>query len=220
MNPKNDTSSEQPRDLDTESRILEAARRVFVRKGTSGARVQDIAAEAGVNQALVHYYFGSKDALAEWVFFDAVRVIGGQVFQPGPVAELSIEQMIERFVPAYIEAVRQAPFIPAYVMAEAHQHPERLDQLVQAAFGTVPSAVVGQMLARVEADIAARVAAGTMRPVTPRQLLINVMALAVFPFLARPILGRAFGLRDEAFEAFLDERRAELPGFIINALRP
>ena len=54
-------------DGDTESRILEAARRVFIRRGTAGARMQEIAAEAGVNQALVHYYFGSKNALAERV---------------------------------------------------------------------------------------------------------------------------------------------------------
>jgi AcrR family transcriptional regulator len=47
-------------DGDTETRILDAARRVFIRRGTAGARMQEIAAEAGVNQALVHYYFGSK----------------------------------------------------------------------------------------------------------------------------------------------------------------
>jgi hypothetical protein len=75
-------------------------------------------------------------------------------------------------------------------------------------------------LAHVERVIAERVAAGSMRPMSPRQLLVSVMALTVFPFVARPILVAAFRLDGDGFERFLDERIAELPGFIINALRP
>ena len=67
------------RDGDTEQRILEAARVVFVRRGTAGARMQEIAAEAGVNQALLHYYFRSKERLAyfaSWVTRSFTRTIG------------------------------------------------------------------------------------------------------------------------------------------------
>ncbi|MCU0624827.1 MAG: hypothetical protein MUF53_13340, partial [Gemmatimonadaceae bacterium] len=64
------------------------------------------------------------------------------------------------------------------------------------------------------------IAAGTLRPITPRQLLVNVMALTVFPFVGRPILVAALGFSAEDFDRFLDERAAELPGFILNALRP
>jgi AcrR family transcriptional regulator len=208
-----------PKDRDTETRILDAARAVFVRKGTSGARVQDIAAEAGVNQALVHYYFGSKDVLAERVFLEAASAVAG-AFAPVPDPSLTLEQMIERFVVGYVRAVRQAPFIPAYLMAEAHHHPERLDALFEAAIGTVPATLMQTTLAHVERVIAERVAAGSMRPMSPRQLLVSVMALTVFPFVARPILVAAFRLDGDGFERFLDERIAELPGFIINALRP
>jgi len=184
-----------------------------------GARVQDIAAEAGVNQALVHYYFGSKDVLAERVFLEAASAVAG-AFAPVPDPSLTLEQMIERFVVGYVRAVRQAPFIPAYLMAEAHHHPERLDALFEAAIGTVPATLMQTTLAQVERVIAERVAAGSMRPMSPRQLLVSVMALTVFPFVARPILVAAFRLDGEGFERFLDERIAELPGFIINALRP
>src|SRR5579872_6639447 len=57
-----------PRDGQTETRILDAAHRVFVRSGTAGARTQEIAREAGVNSALLHYYFRTKERLAEAVF--------------------------------------------------------------------------------------------------------------------------------------------------------
>ncbi|MCU0624828.1 MAG: TetR/AcrR family transcriptional regulator, partial [Gemmatimonadaceae bacterium] len=148
--PRRPIGSPPPRDGDTERRILAAARAVFVRKGTSGARVQDIAAEAGVNQALVHYYFGSKDVLAERVFLDAAsEIIGG--FAPVPDPTLSLQAMIERFVRGYIEAVRRAPFIPAYLLAEAHHHPQRLDALMEAAIGTIPAAIARETLVHVEA---------------------------------------------------------------------
>ncbi len=207
------------RDLDTETKILEAARRVFTRLGTSGARVQDIAAEARVNQALVHYYFGSKEALAERVFFEAAA---GMMLAMRVVLDpsLTLEQLIERFVAAYIDTVRTTPFVPGYILAEVAQNPDRLDALMQRALGAVPGELGTMARERVAHLIATGVAAGTMRPITPRQLLVNVMALVGFPFVARPILSVLMSLEGASFDEFLDERRRELPAFILNALRP
>ena len=206
-------------DLDTETRILNAARVVFMRRGTAGARMQEIAAEAGVNQALVHYYFGSKDELAERVFLEAAgRLIPTIASLVNPAATL--EQMVERFVEGYIDAVRHTPFIPSYLLAEAHQHPARLNKLMQKAAGTVPANVASIAIARLDVVIAERVAAGTMRSMSARQLLINVLALVIMPFVARPVLMMAFAMDDAEFDVLLDERRRELPGFILNALRP
>lgn len=207
------------KDLDTEAKILDAARRVFVRKGTSGTRVQDIAIEAGVNQALVHYYFGSKDALAERVFLEAAgRILGTLHLRLDP--QLGLEGLIAQFVTGYIDAVRTAPFIPGYVLSEASQHPERLEALMRAAIGTVPREIATTTLGIIQRQLDARIAAGSIRAVTARQLLVHVMALTVFPFVARPVLSAAFGLDEAGFQQFLDERKAELPGFILNALRP
>jgi TetR/AcrR family transcriptional regulator len=207
-------------DGDTEAHILDAARRVFIRRGTAGARLQEIAAEAGVTQALVHYYFKSKDALAERVFLEVAGTMAEALVGAVPTPGDTLETMIERLVCAYIDRARHVPFVPGYLLAEAQQNPERLDRLMQAAIGTIPSHMVGLMLGYVEQQIAARVAAGTLRPMTPRQLLVNVMALTVFPFVALPILRAAFGFDDAQYAEFLDERRRELPGFILNALRP
>jgi TetR/AcrR family transcriptional regulator len=207
------------RDLDTESRILEAARRVFIRRGTTGARVQEIAAEAGVNQALVHYYFGSKAALAERVFFEAAgRLLHAMSVIADPTATL--EQLIERFVVAYIDTVRQTPFLPGYVLTETTQHPERLDALIQRALGAAPGQLAAMARARIDALISANVAAGTMRPITTRQFLVHVMALVVFPFIAKPVLAAVLSGDGSSFDNFLDERRRELPAFILSALRP
>jgi TetR/AcrR family transcriptional regulator len=208
-----------PKDRDTEARILAAARTVFIRRGSSGARLQEIAAEAGVNQALVHYYFGSKDELAERVFIEAAQQFV-PALAPIPLPGMTLENLITAFVQGYIDAVRQAPFIPGYIISEATQHPERLETLMRAAIGTVPREITARTIPVVERMIAERVAQGTMRPMNLQQLMINVMALTVFPFVARPMLSAAFALDDDGFQRFLDERREELPRFILNALRP
>lgn len=204
---------------DTEQRILEAATRVFIRRGTAGARMQEIATEAGVTQALVHYYFRTKEALAERVFVTVARRTLGAVGLLN-IEALSLPELIERFVTSYIDAVRQAPFLPGYLLAEAQLHPERLELLFNAVVGIIPSAAAARALAHIEQEIKARVATGLMRPMPARQLFVNVTALTVFPFVARPVLKVALHLDDAAFAAFLDERRRELPRFILNALRP
>ncbi len=217
--PRRVATPPPPADAEVEVRILEAARRVFTRYGTAGARMQQIAAEAGVNQALIHYYFRSKEQLAERIFVEAIgKLVQGLV--PAIAAEATLEQVIERFVYGYIDGLRESPFIPSYVLSESYHYPERLEPLIRRAFGTVPSAIGTGVLARVTQLVDEAVAAGRMRPMTPRQLLINVLAMVVFPFAARPVLMTIMGLDEDGFDQLLTERRATLPGFILTAIRP
>ena len=206
------------RDGATEQRILQAARSVFVRRGTAGARMQEIAAEAGVNQALLHYYFRSKDRLAEAVVREAAGRLVPAVLQLLG-SDFSIEQKVERFVHLYIDTVRQNPFLPAYILAELNYHPERATAL-RAAIETGPGRIAGVLVERLGAQIEERVAAGEMRHMSPEQFVVNMLALVVFPFAARPVLELVFGFDDAAFARFLDERRAELPRFILDGMRP
>jgi TetR/AcrR family transcriptional regulator len=219
LSRKMKSTSKSDRDGATERRILDAARTVFMRRGTSGARMQEIAEEAGVNQALLHYYFRSKDGLSEAVFREAA---GRLVPAVASVLESddSLERKVEQFVHLYIDTVRKTPFLPGYILAEMHHHPERLPALAASVAGGLPAARTKTLRRRLDAELRARAAAGTMRPIEAEQFLINVLALCVFPFVARPMLGVVFGMDESAFERFLDERRAELPGFIFNAVRP
>ena len=218
MPDETSSAARAERDGDTEKRILAAARSVFVRRGTAGARMQEIAEEAGVNQALLHYYFRSKDGLAAAVFHEAagrlvpavLRVLGSQA---------SLEQKVEKFVHLYIDTVRQSPFLPGYILAELHHHPERTVALKDA-IGAQPLEMAAALFQRLGVELRERAEAGTMRPIAPEQFVVNLLSLVVFPFAARPMLHAAFGIDDAAFDRFLDERRKELPGFILNALRP
>lgn len=219
MSAKKSKPDRPPKDAAAEQRILEAARAVFIRRGTAGARMQEIAEEAGVNQALLHYYFRSKDRLAERVFIESA----GRVFAalaPVVSADAPLETIIEQFVHGYIDEVRKSPFIPGYVLAELHHHPERIPDLLARVTGSTPGAVGRAALGGLRARLAERIADGTMRAVSPEQFLVSIAGMVVFPFVARPLLLVALEMHGESFDRFLDQRRAELPGFILNALRP
>jgi AcrR family transcriptional regulator len=207
------------RDTHTEQRILRAARTVFIRNGTAGARMQEIAEEAGVNQALLHYYFRSKDRLAQAVFRDvATQIVPSVVRVFG--SDDSISRKVEQFVHVYIDTVRKHPFIPSYILAELHYHPERLTALASEIAGAHPASVAQCFMPRLRAQLDAEATAGTIREIGPEQFPVNLLALCVFPFVAKPLMHSVLGMNEAAFARFLDRRRADLPAFILNALRP
>ncbi|CAN5753495.1 hypothetical protein BH11GEM1_BH11GEM1_04520 [soil metagenome] len=206
-------------DVETEQKILHAAHTVFVRRGTAGARMAEIAKVAGVNQALLHYYFRSKAHLADEVF----NHIAGRLF-PALAntlgADTSLDDKIDRLVAVYLESLSRNPFLPGYVLSELHHHPERVEQMLSRAMGASPSGVLSPLFRKLGEQIDEQVAAGTMRPIAPEQFAINLISLCIFPFAARPMLRLVFGMDDDAFARFIEQRKTELPAFFRNALRP
>src|SRR3954463_9496661 len=128
------------RDGNTEQQILDGAHAVFVRHGTSGARMQDIAAEAGVNQALLHYYFRSKERLSEAVFRRAATQLLPRVIE-AMASELPIEDKVARVVEIELDHLLRVPYLPGYIISELHHHPERARQLLSAITGMTPEDV-------------------------------------------------------------------------------
>src|SRR4051812_12492809 len=117
-------------DGDAEARILDAAHLVFVRHGTAGARMQEIADEAGVNKALLHYYFRSKERLAAAVF---ERVARGLFARLGMVAmaNVDLETKVRRMIATYLDELSQTPYAPGYLICEMTQNPDRATQLLR-----------------------------------------------------------------------------------------
>ena len=206
-------------DGETEQRILAAARTVFIRRGTAGARMQEIAREAGVNQALLHYYFRSKQRLSDAVF----QQIGAGLFPTLIVtlgSDVSLDEKIDRLVALYLDALARSPFLPGYLLSEMHHHPERLPRLFATAAGVNPAQVLPQLLEKLGKQIADAARAGAIRRIAPEQFVINIISLCVFPFAARPLLDVAFGMDDTRFARFIEQRKTDLPAFVRNALRP
>jgi TetR/AcrR family transcriptional regulator len=207
------------REAATEQRILEAARTMFLRHGTAGARMQEIAAEAGVNQSLLHYYFRTKERLSAAVFQQvASRIFPALVQTLG--AEISLDEKVDRLIAIYLDNLSQNLFVPGYLISELHHHPERVQQLLSGAIGADPKVVMPALLKTLERQINERIRDGTMRPIKAQQFVINLISLCIFPFAARPMLSIVFGMDDAAFMRFIEQRKKELPEFFRGALRP
>lgn len=206
--PALDPSSER----ETRDRILDAAHTVFLRKGTANSRTQEIADEAGVNKALVHYYFGTKAALADAVFERALGTLMPRIF--GILADegRTIEQKVREIAREQIDFHSARPYLAGYVVSEMHAEPDRI-AAVFAKRGGPPLAVLRRQLRE-----AAKM--GAMRAITAEQFVVNLMALLIFPFALRPALGVLLNLDPSAWTAFLEERRRLLPDFFLAGLRP
>jgi len=181
--------------------------------------MQDIAKAAGVNQALLHYYFRTKDRLAEAVF----RRAAGQLFQQvvGVLAsDLSIEDKVRRIVDLEIAHLSRTPGLPGYIISELHHHPERVPLLIASLTGAAPRDIRSIVVGTLRGQIAQAVQARTLRPIAAEQFIVNLLSLCVFPFAARPVLSVLLGLGSEEFATFTAERRDQLADFFLRALRP
>ena len=206
-------------DGDTERRILDAAHKVFVRRGTAGARMQEIADEAGVNKALLHYYFRSKSRLADAVFRRVAASIFARVVD-AVRTDTSLEDKVRHIITIYLEQLARTPYAPAYLISELSQDPERGRQLVQTMSQLHDAVSPSIVLQALQADLDARARAGEMRAISARQFITNLVSLCVFPFAARPLLCAVTGMDDKAFREFIEERKRALPEFFLGALRP
>ena len=193
----------------TEDKILEAAKNVFVAKGMEGARMQEIADEAGINKALLHYYFRSKERLFEAIFSEIIKFAFPKITRIVQSEEPIITK-IEQVIDAYIDLLIKHPFIPGFVIKELNRDPSGLFKMVMK-FGLNPQLVFDQIQLAMDR--------GEIIQMQPRHLAANIISMCIFPFAARPIIGFVLFKDDQAaLEAFYAERADVIKQFVIHAI--
>lgn len=193
----------------TEERILAAATNVFVTKGMDGARMQEIADEAGINKALLHYYFRTKERLFEAIFTQIIEFAFPKLTQV-LLSDISMVTKIEQVVDAYMALLIKHPFIPGFLIKEMNRDPSGLFKLV-VKFGLNPQSIADKIQEAMDR--------GEIIKMDPRHLAVNVVSMCVFPFAARPILSFVIFKDDkQALETFYSERAEVIKKFVINAI--
>ncbi len=195
----------------TEQKIFDAAHEVFMQKGMDGAKMQEIADRAGINKALLHYYYRSKEKLYEMV---ARAIIGRAVpiIREFLETEYPLEEKIRRFVHFYVELIARNPYIPIFVISEMNKHPDRFIDAILPKELPKPDVFLQQ--------VEAEVAAGRIRSIIPQHLLVNMVSLCIFPFIAKPMIRIVIGMNAQEMKDFLEERKEEVLRFILASLRP
>jgi AcrR family transcriptional regulator len=198
------------KDISTEQKILEAAKEVFFDKGMHGARMQDIADKAGINKAMLHYYFRSKDKLFETIFTEASNHFF-PMLSSILESDKSVFEKIEVLCNEYINEVGKMPYLPVFILSEASRREDAfLRKLWQRQ--KLPLKAFNDM---VEAAIKQK----KIKPVHPLQLLMNILSLCIFPFAAQPILQQASGISKKDYELMIEERKKTVPELIIQSIK-
>ena len=195
----------------TEEKILAAARKVFMTKGMAGARMQDIADDAGINKAMLHYYFRDKDKLFETVFLAEAKKFFpkiNMIFQ----SETPLFEKIENFVVEYIDEMLENPFLPWFVMNEINRDPEKFMYRIWGKKNLPDPSI---FLSQIEKEVKK----GTIKKINPLHLFMNLLSMTIFPFLARPMIQRNLGLDELQFSIAMNQRKKEIPQFIIDSIR-
>src|SRR5690554_1392940 len=182
----------------TEEKILAAAQSVFIRKGMDGTRMKEIADEAGINKALLHYYFRSKQKLFEAIFEKAFTQILPDIINMVESDKNFIEKL-NIFIDNYFDLLMKNPFLPGFILTEINRDSDLIVSVFRK-HGVNPSVFL---------EVAKKeMGKGNIRKMDPRELLINILALCIFPFAARPLLEIIFFNNDEkAYKEFLILRK-------------
>ena len=193
----------------TEEKILEAAKKVFHRKGFEGARMQEIADEAGINKALLHYYFRSKDNLFEAVFRDAFFQLMGHaktVF----FSDKPLKEKIQSFLTHYLDVITKNSYIPWFILNAIYERTGQMKAIFDQSDLNPP-----ELMHHIQGQI--RKEYGSV--VNPFHIWLNVLSLSIFPVVAKPLIMEIFQLPEEGYQQILEQRKTEVPRFIANALR-
>lgn len=199
----------------TEEKILAAATEVFHQKGFGGARMEEIAQAAGINKALLHYYFRSKQKLFDKVFHTSfaqlISKIMGIMVSPKPLEEKVYE--ISRF---YHQLLQERPQLPLFVLHALQANGPGFLSELSANMPASPPQIIAQFFQQIQAEVDA----GTIKPIDPRHLMVSLVAMCVFPFMLKPVLVFLMGMEHSDFAAFVDSRQEWVPEFVMNALKP
>lgn len=186
------------KDASAEEKIKEAARKVFTRKGYAATRTRDIAEEAGINLALLNYYFRSKEKLFGQVMMEKIQQFFGLLFPIMNDASTRLEVKIELIVSSYIDMLSENPDLPLFVLSEMRLHSEKIGKILQAG--------------KINSDMSFIKQLKEKNPtIDPLHFFMNILGMTVFPFIAKPAFS-LIGFTDKnKLDLIMKDRKKLIP---------
>ena len=185
-------------ELSTEDKILLAASKVFTEKGFSGTRTRDIAEEAGINLALLNYYFRTKEKLFEQVMKVKIVLLFGQIIPIVTNEKTTLEEKIDLASVKYFEILSKNPNLPIFILSEIQKKTSDIKSILPFEKVLNNSMIIKQIREK-KPDL------------NPFHFLLNFLSMTAFPFVVKPIL-QSFDLLDEdEFQNFVEERKTLVP---------
>ncbi|MBN8623775.1 MAG: TetR/AcrR family transcriptional regulator [Flavobacteriales bacterium] len=188
-------------EISTEDKILLAASKVFTEKGFAGARTRDIADEAGINLALLNYYFRSKEKLFDQVMKVKIVLLFGKIIPIISNEKTTIEEKIDLASEKYFEILSKNPNLPLFVISEIQKKNSDIKSILPVEKILMNSVIIQQIKEK-------------NPELNPFHFLLNFLGMTVFPFLARPVFQNFHIMNDDEFKKFVEERKTLVPQWI------
>lgn len=184
--------------------------------GFSGTSTTDIARHVGCNQALVHYYFRTKENLFLQVFNDKIETILTTLQQPLIQQNADFNDKLRNAIGAYFDFLTENSRLPFFVINELLCNKKWL-MLVYEYFmqNTTRSNVFGI----IDDVVQAEVRKGTIRPIDTVDFVLDILSLTVFNFIVLPIYSDLSGSSPDERSAFMERRKQEIITLAINGIR-
>jgi TetR/AcrR family transcriptional regulator len=199
----------------TEQKIYEAATRVFIHHGRDGARMEDIAKEAGINKALLHYYFRSKDKLYSRVFEREVRKVVADLFLSINL-ELDIRTFLHTFIDNYIDRLHQNPAVVQFMLWEMRSSNTQISEIIKSIFTVDRYSPPQEIVQKLRRAVKNR----EIRRLDAHQLLFNIISMCIYTFIAEPIISSLFPELKVREKSFIEKRKDEIYNLIWNGIKP
>lgn len=206
---------DKQQDNDTEALILQAAEREFLSKGFIGARTTSIAEAAGVTHAMFHYYFRTKEKLFERIISEKITLLKKAVI--GSIVDINapLNEILGNLISNHLEFIAANPDLPRFLVGEIFSNPER-----SAKFLDSLSAIAPTFTSLLQDKIDEEATQGLCRRVDAKMLMLDIVSLNVFAYMAAPAVNAALEDCMADAGAFLELRKKENYDTIIRKLRP
>lgn len=182
----------------TEKLIKEKARILFFQKGLLNATTQEIADEAGVNRALIHYYFRSREQMME-MLLDETLLEKKERAHRVLTSDLPFKEKIARYIDVIVDYGLQYPYLDNFIISETARRPDKIRDFCAA--NKIKS---GDLI---KDQLNAEIKKGTLREISAEHFMVNLSSLCNYPLLAKPVLKVIHGLTDTAYRKFLLDRK-------------
>jgi AcrR family transcriptional regulator len=197
--------TKQELDINTEAKIKNAARVVFHKKGFAATRTRDIAEEAGINLALLNYYFRSKEKLFDIIMMETMQGFFQSMATVFNDDTTTLEKKVETIAERYIDLLIAQPDIPIFLLNELRNNPTGIGEQFNMKQIIMSSVIFKQwQIAMKESKL----------EIHPLHFMINLMSLVMFPFVGSPILKMLGDLKQDQFNKMMLERKALIPKWI------
>lgn len=186
---------------EVEDQIKKAAKKVFLKKGLAGSRLQEIADEANIGRTALHYYYRSKEKLFEVVFSEAFgemhRRMSGLM-----TPDLPVWEKIKVFVDGYYKRVACEPDLDFFIINEYNKNPEEIQKVL------VTNSMDRNTVTFLD-QISDAVKQGELKG-DPHHIFITMLSLCIYPIIAKSMLQTVMHHTDEEYELFIEQWKSHV----------